>query len=397
MKEKSNNEIDLLLRRLSRHDGFVRDGDARDSQLGQHLDVDELSSYAQNALPATARARYTEHLADCSTCRKLVTELSLSLGATAAAAAPAETVPASGGLKQFLASLFSPMVLRYAVPALGLIVVAVIGFVTLRQEDRRGSVAQNAAEQRERVPVTAMPSAPAAVESPAAGLIEPKREDANANPAEQAKETAPRSASASGEPAGTGPVLAAPPIRREETVAEAQPTVAAEPAPPRPAKAAEPAETEQQKKDEAAAKKQSDAVAIETKKAEISTAQSNERARGNFQRAPQPSAGRDYDKAKEAPAARAGSASSTRVLAADAAQSDKDDAATRTVAGRRFRKDRGFWTDTAYASSSASVNVARGSEQFRALVADEPEIKKIAEQLDGEVIVVWKGRAYRIR
>jgi hypothetical protein len=41
--------------------------------------------------------------------------------------------------------------------------------------------------------------------------------------------------------------------------------------------------------------------------------------------------------------------------------------------------------------------MARGSEQFRALVADEPEIKKIAEQLDGEVIVVWKGRAYRIR
>ncbi|HEX5832637.1 MAG TPA: hypothetical protein VFY34_02225, partial [Pyrinomonadaceae bacterium] len=76
---------------------------------------------------------------------------------------------------------------------------------------------------------------------------------------------------------------------------------------------------------------------------------------------------------------------------------EKDDAATRTVAGRRFRKERGIWTDTAYDSSTATVNVARGSEQFRALVADEPEIKKIAEQLDGEVIVVWKGRAYRIR
>jgi hypothetical protein len=41
--------------------------------------------------------------------------------------------------------------------------------------------------------------------------------------------------------------------------------------------------------------------------------------------------------------------------------------------------------------------LARGSESFRALVADEPAINTIAEQLDGEVIVVWKGRAYRIR
>jgi hypothetical protein len=41
--------------------------------------------------------------------------------------------------------------------------------------------------------------------------------------------------------------------------------------------------------------------------------------------------------------------------------------------------------------------MTRGSERFRALVADEPEIRQIAEQLSGEFIVVWKGRAYRIR
>ena len=74
-----------------------------------------------------------------------------------------------------------------------------------------------------------------------------------------------------------------------------------------------------------------------------------------------------------------------------------DDADTRSIAGRRFRKERGIWVDTAYDSSTATVNMARGSEQFRALVGDEPGIGTIAKQLDGEVIVVWKGRAYRIR
>ena len=52
--------------------------------------------------------------------------------------------------------------------------------------------------------------------------------------------------------------------------------------------------------------------------------------------------------------------------------------------------------DTAYQSGRATVEVARSSEQYRALVADETEIRKIADQLDGEVIMVWKGKAYRI-
>ena len=69
----------------------------------------------------------------------------------------------------------------------------------------------------------------------------------------------------------------------------------------------------------------------------------------------------------------------------------------RTVAGRRFRKHNGVWVDTAYDSSKDAVTLSRGSEQYRALVADEPAIKTIADQLEGEIIVVWKGHTYRIR
>src|SRR5215208_6222286 len=124
MRQETNNEMDLLLRRLSRR----QDAPMPDAN---HLDADELSAYAENALPAAARARYTEHLADCSQCRKLVVQLGSAVG-FAPAVAPVTVVGASG-LRKFLASLFSPMVLRYAVPALGLIVVAAIGFVVLRQ------------------------------------------------------------------------------------------------------------------------------------------------------------------------------------------------------------------------------------------------------------------------
>jgi hypothetical protein len=70
---------------------------------------------------------------------------------------------------------------------------------------------------------------------------------------------------------------------------------------------------------------------------------------------------------------------------------------TRKVSGRLFHREGNAWVDSDYASGRATVNVKRGSEQFRALIADEPALRSIAEQLGGEVIVVWKGTAYRIR
>ena len=46
-------------------------------------------------------------------------------------------------------------------------------------------------------------------------------------------------------------------------------------------------------------------------------------------------------------------------------------------------------------SATQLINVQRGSEQYRALIADEPGLRTITQQLGGEVIVVWRGHAYR--
>src|ERR1041384_5254042 len=123
MRQETNNEMDLLLRRLGRQQEASASGD--------HLDADELNSYAENVLPPAARSRYTLHLAECAQCRDLVVQLSSSAGVVAQENAQ---VSAPSALRKFLASLFSPMVLRYAVPALGLVVVAAIGFMVSRNE-----------------------------------------------------------------------------------------------------------------------------------------------------------------------------------------------------------------------------------------------------------------------
>jgi hypothetical protein len=67
---------------------------------------------------------------------------------------------------------------------------------------------------------------------------------------------------------------------------------------------------------------------------------------------------------------------------------------TRSVGGHKFRKQGNAWVDMKFKSSMAVTNVARGSEEFNALDSD---LRSIAEKLGGEVIVLRKGKAYRIR
>ena len=56
---------------------------------------------------------------------------------------------------------------------------------------------------------------------------------------------------------------------------------------------------------------------------------------------------------------------------------------TRKVAGKSFRREGNVWVDTAYEPSRSATNVSRDSERFRALVADEPGLKTVADQLAG--------------
>jgi hypothetical protein len=108
---------------------------------------------------------------------------------------------------------------------------------------------------------------------------------------------------------------------------------------------------------------------------------------------------------KEAERARAGSRSgslsSTRVVKRAEKKADADDedrpGDTRTAAGHRFRRVGGAWFDVNYKPSMPSTGVRRGTEAFRALVADVPEVGRVAEAIGGEVTVVVNGRAYRIR
>src|SRR6266850_4096704 len=140
MKQGNNNEVDLLLRSLARgRDESSLDSDSTSGDgnrtLSAHLDADELNSYAEGVVPVPARVRYTEHLADCDRCRGMVISLTQASGISARS----KVLEQKGGLGfwQKLAALFSPLVLRFAVPALVLTAVIGIGLLAMWQQRTR--------------------------------------------------------------------------------------------------------------------------------------------------------------------------------------------------------------------------------------------------------------------
>ena len=405
MKQESNNAIDLMLRRLARSGSRLQqnagNGGAESGEA--HLDADELNAYAENALPPTTRARYTEHLADCVRCRQIVSQLSQASGLIVDEAPKATP---SSGLKAFLASLFSPIVLRYAVPALGLLVVVSIGFFALRSTGRM-EVAQREVGAIDKAPATATSggTGAGAPTAPSVNFATKSQPHSVAAPAEVDKTAGAKS------PEQEKPADAA---RRQEydqphekAVTSADQVAAAAPAgsPTETVtvEAAKPSAVEDQKQTTIEAG-QNKVQAQATQTGSVQSANANE-APSMRRAAKEPAV--NVDRLNAGSALKKGkrdSAAASEPARADDAEekrerslADKDQTETVSVAGRRFRKNGSVWIDLAYNSSQGTTNVTRGSEQYRALIADEPGIRTIAEQLKGEVIVVWKGHIYRIR
>jgi outer membrane biosynthesis protein TonB len=372
MKQETNNEMDLLLRRLARRDDAV-------GPDADHLDADELNGYAENVLPAAARARYTAHLAECSRCRELIVQLSASAGVVVAT--ESATVAGPSGWKKFLASLFTPMVLRYAAPALGLIVVAAIGFVILRSNQPARNVAQVTNSERP----AALPS------TQSEGSIQYSLKNPSPSPDEL------RDKPSRGLQAESAPVQNAAPVvssgerdlAKDEAAAQPKPeqqTTAANEPPPAPKVSATPAPEESPR-----------ATETEVSKKEYREQPAAAPAAGKTLRAAEQREGKDKVARARKPAESVTTTQGAGSVADERRGSFGLVGEARTVAGRRFRNQSGVWIDTAYDASKEVVTVRRGSEQYRGLVADEPALKTIADTLDGEIIVVWKGHTYRIR
>lgn len=447
MREGFDKEIDSLLRRSARAMAGARGNGAGTAKPDAHLDADELAAFAEGALPEAARSNAISHLADCGECRSLAVNLTSAAGveaklekhALAAAASPArESVVKKRG---WLAAIFAPRTLGYVVPALAVCLVAVVSFIALRSRSGDGLVAlrdEKNTTARPSVTTTesdSQPSADSALNSnapsntntattkpdtagPTLDYKSPTEErapefrnkDVGADAPDGSAPSAPAESKAAGEGAAAPPP---PPAAKEEDAAGGAPVPreAMKAAPVVEAPAPKSADNTKagpppaQSNDELAYSNEAQSRASQKRGLEPQSPDGGARQRSPANNAPSSGAlastprddrdARSSRRNENAPAAKRGGRADQ--IAVDGADSESTSEESRSVAGHRFRRERGAWVDVNYKSKMSSTGVGRGTEQYRALVADHPEIGRVAEQLGGEVIVVIKGRAYHIR
>jgi hypothetical protein len=382
MKNGENNQIDLLLRNLAQREvsaSASAEGIGERDTAGGHLDADELNSFAEGVLAPATRSYYAAHLADCSRCRTIVIQLAQASGGRVRKGA---TEPSKSSWWSYLTSVFSPQVIRYGVPAISLAIFAAFGILWFQQRRQGDSVAQMTAPASTPEPGPAgaqqdggarqqiKQDAISRTNAQSSGLATAKNAKDEEKPTDQSEvainESTERGQQAAKPESDAKVVTAATPAARA-----ADENTAFSPRPPKEV-------SEESKREELA------------KQREAPAAPSAAAQREDEQRERQ-----DKD---DAP----GKKKSQALRRVEVGRVGTDPmgnyaTATRAVAGRQFRRVNNTWVDTAYDSSKPTTNLTRGSEQYRALVADEPELHTIAQQLEGEVIVVWKSRAYRIR
>lgn len=401
---------------------------------GNHLDADELNAFAEGALPPAARARYVSHLAECDQCRRQASELAIAAGAMTRTEQTVVDRRERAGWWASLTGLFAVPVLRYAAFAAVLLIVGGVGFLALRQRsqhsaallagnegsqapvnetkqvaDSNGAVAPvpNTSPNTSRAETPTSLPAPAATQSPAsqppsgliAGLQEPlpattMTKPAEPKPLEAMKESAkaPEITSKAGEESRVAkalPYSPAPPGEKQGfgQVQTQSAGAAAAPGGPR-------QQQQNQYVLQSADKAERERDAIKDARLDDANRKSDQPVLAGRANDEKLRGGPSRNMDNNASNNRASNENMRKEPAKTEASDSEDGSQTRSAGGHKFRRQGSAWVDQKFKSSMSLKNVARGADEFSAL---DSGLRSIANQISGEVIVVWKGKAYLIK
>ncbi len=379
-------EIDALLRQTAQGETAFAAANPKSkiqNPKSFHLGADEISAFAENALPEKTRAAYTAHLADCDRCRKILSNV-ISLNAESESgtvhAEEKEIIPAP---IPWYRKLFAFPNLAYT---LGALILVFSGIVVLTVLQNSNSL-QNAevSQVSEKMPTgkgmssegDAMP-----VESYSNSMMNSNMMMSNAASMNSASNGAANFSMMPSSPVLTSNSNAS--ARREsDKDLKAEPKAAAPQkvpadlakttdesvsagAPPPP-----PKETNYQVENEA--RKQ--------QPAQNSTAQN------------QTNIPLDSRNVQSLPKLTRRAEGKNKKLEESRNDAQENSIETTTVSGKTFKRTNNAWYDSAY-KGQPTINIMRGTKEYKKL---DSGLRGIAENLGGTVIVVWKERAYRIR
>ena len=409
MEFEIDKEIDALLRQAARGGTTVTGTD-----FNSHPAADEISMFAENALPEKAKPKFIKHLADCERCRTILAntiELNSEAeekAASVAVGAPGKEVSAIPELPWYR-KIFETPNLAYGLGALALIFAGMIGFIAV----------QNALQSGTSEMAKASRDSAADSNVSADRISEPSASQdlANANTSGDDLESEEPEAKSPESPAET----------RLKTESEREPANGPNADNSRDLQkdAPEGGKRGQDRKDQA------DDDADVARKNKPSGGQAKEKklriAKRNVELADKKADLNQVNESRPAPAPPPKPAATPapkekpktskpvalgRTITTEAAkkrreerQADSISAAedskgaeayatrSRKVGGKRFALKNGVWYDSAYRSQK-TTNVKRGTTRYKNL---DSGLRAIGDKFKGTVVVVWKRKAYKIQ
>lgn len=377
-------EINALLRQAARSGEFVSTNEQN------HLDADEISAFAENALPEKTRNVYIKHFAECDRCRKILSntillnnEAEMETASSVVAAPISETLATK---LPWYRKMFLMPNLAYTMGGLVLVFSGMLGFIALRGLNQKSS--SDVSQIQANAP--ARSSGPNASDDGLAYNSAATASNTNAT----ANATSATANSSSNTAASTTNSAMSNTQAFPSDQPLIQPSVPAEPEKQDAAKPtddvmlAEKNESKDAKKAELSDKNKDIDIARDDEVAKATTA------------APPPAP-------KSAPSQP--STTLRREEMPKAAQEDKKRSramsgatnGSRQIGGKTFNRVGGVWIDSAYNKTDSSNmilpttrTIRRGSSEYQKL---DKQVRIIAESLDGAVIIVWRDGAYRIQ
>ncbi|PYS98536.1 MAG: hypothetical protein DMF63_15535 [Acidobacteria bacterium] len=383
-------EMDAMLRKAQR-DAPVLVGDFASSR---HLDADEISAFAENAVPEKSRALQMAHLADCDRCRKVLSNVLVMNAETA----PVQTSPSVITIAErapWYKRLFLFPNLAYVMGSLVLIFSAFLGYTIIKKSSDGTATISQATAPAETKGGPSFQNEPAfpsdQTASNSAANIAPNAPSANMNasafgrtgnergPAEDTK-AAENNFSMDGAASGGQLAAAAPP---PPPVAANQPALA------------EPKDQRQRDDDRVAKEKTESKVLVDTMSENAKNDSSLDKqkqypgAGSVAQSGPMRANENQYNRQLEKMDARRSAAAKKATPRAE----EESSSGKRSVSGKTFERKQGVWYDVSF-HGQPTINIRRGSAEFSKLDAG---LKSIANSLSGTAVIVWGAKAYRIQ
>jgi len=398
MELEFDKEIDAILRKGAREPA------AAGSLKSAHLEADAIAAFAENALPATARSFYVNHLADCDRCRNILAQ-TISLHDEADMQAASSAIATGVATEVRIPWYRKLSAIPNLAASMGMLIVVFVGLFGYILYQRN-------AESRSSDVAKLNQSEPAMNKAAASEPAAPFASNAASNSADTTANTATPTVTSGGSPMtkqigqedqltdvaknDTGYADKAP--EAEKPASEVAPTGSAP---------MQPLQKEQTK----AELDEKKVTASENQVARTEPQSMSEERKINtdlLRSKDAPATGSSVGAATNAPAKKMKAGPYRDLNNNNRGADDKDaelaangkkredggsSANARRVAGKSFQKKNGVWYDTSY-QGQPTIDIGRGTGQYRTLDAG---LRNLADSISGTLVVVWKGRAYRIQ